>query len=1495
MKKQFFVVAFLLFPILLMAQKPKEERFSVSNAEEFSKQLKKFMTENKLEQNKQMMDEWEKSVEKNNGLSQPQLLEVAANCNFMLDTKYRVPQFDKYVEAILAYTAQKGDAGLFSKWNAMIPDVIKMPKNGSVKDYMTFMDFSKAYFSKNIFKENGDRKWFCESEGFELEFTKEPQLTYTKCNFVITGSGDTIRVKNTSGAWLICKEKWVGKSGTTDWSKAGLSTDSVYATYGKYSIDAVKSELNIDSAILIHKQYLNAPLAGKLIDKLNTRKPGSFSGSYPRFTSSGYFELKDLAKGVKYKGGFGVSGYNVIGTGVNGKFAEIKFYNNKNQLVAVTNSNQFFIKKGIEILSTNAVSKIYEGESDSISHPGCEMSFSIPTRTLKLQRGEMGIAKIVFNDSYHQCELSAEAIIWPIDSTKIKMVQITAAGKVPSTFESFNHYEENKLEKYTNVADFNPIDVIRNYCEKNKVNQVDADVIAKMMSAQYDESVMKRTYYNLTEEGFIFYDEAHHLVFLKDKAIMYSRAKRKLIDFDNIKITSQNSSGKAAEISLVDRNISIEGVKSFNLSDSNLVTIFPSKGKLVMKKNRDMDFAGGMFAGRLDFKGKDLSFDYKAFKVGLKKMDSMLINIPTGKMQQNGNEELIPTKTYICGLNGDMMIDGPFNKSHRTPLPAYPKLFSTSTSYAYYDDEKNHHHAYDKKRFYFQLDTFRMDSLNTFLVSNIHFPGKLVSGGIFPEFDEQLKLQKDLSLGFQSKTPDDGFPVYKDKGAYKGSISLTNAGLQGDGEFGFIANKQMSKNIFFTPDSLNAKVEIFTQFATTSPVPFPETFNKNVRTHWMPYADRMEVKMDTTPFDMFGNLAKLKGNVIISSKGMQGNGILDWKEANMHSKVMKFGKMNAEADTSDIKIKTSDGNIAVTSPNVHANIDFEKRIGDFASNDNSISATYVYNQYTTSINKFHWDMDKKIIDFVSPAGKIAQFNSLNPDQKNLSFVGKSAQYNLSNFELSVKGIQYINAGDALITPDSGVVYIEPKAEMKLLQHAKIICDSAKQYHKIYDATVKIFSKDNYLATNAKYDFFSKITGKQVLQVDTLTMGERKGKIISMGFANIKEENNFALNQKMNFKGYFRFNAKQRNPSLDGFARLKLKSTTIPTEWFTMNSVIKADSGTFDVENAKNEKGDRVFFGILRSTFDSIGVYPAIFSSASTATDIPIIVPEGTLEYNLQTNDLTYGLGTKIRGESNKGDFVRYNDNTNKLYCDGKFNLGYNFQGMQVAASGNATYDMNKNSVLMNACIGLKIDFSNDLYAMMVKELMDNTNEKENIDFGKKLGFYEKAFSEFVSAHDVKKAFKPFKDLTEMPVDGPPKIDFQKKSPFNILFTDVKLQYDPFTDSWKASCPVGLINVGDYYFGKKIYAYMEFGGKKGDDFFNIMFETSEVDWYCMMYRGHILQLMSSNDAFNEAINKIVPEKRKVTLDAAKPTQFYQYQIGSDSRVKQFKINMKMMRY
>ncbi|MEN9521837.1 MAG: hypothetical protein RL065_214 [Bacteroidota bacterium] len=1491
MSKQFVACfLFVMFSFTVFAQKPKVEKFSTKDMIELNKQVKKYLSDN----NKALADEWEKTVEKPNALSNDKLHQVAEICNLLDDSKYRAPQFIQYFTAVISFASVKGDGALFTRWNDMIPDVIKNQKNGITRDYNTFMIFSKSFFLNNYLKDNGSLIWQAQAEYADLVYDNEPKVVYKHCNLVVTGIGDTMAIKNTSGEWLILKEKFIGNAGLIDWQKAYVDTTQVYCTFKKFVLDANKAELIIDSVKLTHKQYLTAPLIGKLTDKISNRKPGTPNGSYPKFASSGYYELQDISKGVKFKGGFGIAGNRVIGTGVNGKPAIVNFFNAKDQLVATASSLEFVIKKGEEITSNNAIAKIII-DKDSIFHPGCQLRFSITNRLLKLTRGDMGISKIAFLDSYHKTETNAEAVVWAIDSTKINFVMIAAAGRIPAAFESYNYFEKNRLEKYMNVSDFNPLNVIVSYCEKNKVMEVDADVISKQMNANYDENTIKRTLYNLTEEGFIYYSEYRHLVILKEKGATYVKANKKYVDYDNIKIKSESENGRAAQIDLTNNNIQIQGIKQFNLSDSNQVTIFPSKGNITMKKNRDMDFGGSFYGGHVDLLGRDFKFDYAKFKIGITAADSMMIYLGTGKTDADGvHEQLRKTGTFICGITGDLMIDAPFNKSNRVKQPTYPKLICTNNTFAYYDDEKIHHHAYDKKKFYFKLNPFEMDSLNTFTREQVHFPGIMNSGGVFPEFEETLTLQPDYSLGFKTNTPSTGFPLYADKGNYVGGISLSNAGLEGSGEFSFQASKQKSTHILFTPDSLNAKSQSFNQDATTSPVEFPASTNTNVFTHWEPAADRMEVKMDTTPFNMFGNIAKHKGGLVISSKGMTGYGTLDWPEATMNSTMMKYGKMNVVADTSGIQIKTSDGNIAFKAPNVNSKIDFEKRSGDFTSNTKELASNFVYNQYITSINQFHWDMDKKLLDFISPPGDTAIFLSQNAEQKGLKFVGQNARYNLNNFMLNVTGIPYINSGDCRVMPDSGQVFIEPKAVMQLLHKAKIVSDSSLQYHKIYDATVKIFSRDNFLCTDAKYDFNSKITGKQVILVDTLTMDEYKGKTMSVGFSNIKEENNFALNPKMNFKGYFRFNASERDPSLDGFARLKLKSTTIPTEWFTLNSVIKADSGTFNVMNAKNEKGNPIFFGILRSTYDSVGVYPAIFASASSPNDAQIFVPQGTLEYNSQTNDLTYGLGTKIRGETNSGDFVRFNDNTNKMYCDGKFNLGYNYPGIKIVAAGNATYDLNRNSIVMNAVVGIKMDFNKDLYNILIKEQIDLLADKDAIDYKKNLPFYEKAFSEYLTPKEVTKAFKNIKEQTDEAAETP-KLDYPKNTPFNITFTDVKLMYDPFTSSWKGNCAVGILNMNETFFGKKIYAYMEFGGKRGDDFFNIYFEASEADWNCWMYRGRVLKMISSNDAFNENINKIVAEKRKVTPDDKKPTEYYTFQIGSDVLTKQFKERLKTFRY
>ena len=93
------------------------------------------------------------------------------------------------------------------------------------------------------------------------------------------------------------------------------------------------------------------------------------------------------------------------------------------------------------------------------------------------------------------------------------------------------------------------------------------------------------------------------------------------------------------------------------------------------------------------------------------------------------------------------------------------------------------------------------------------------------------------------------------------------------------------------------------------------------------------------------------------------------------------------------------------------------------------------------------------ITFQTGAGK-DKFTSINPDQDSLTFTARSAVYDNTASELAVGGVPYVISADARIIPSDSSLIIRPGAVIAELTNARIIADTANQYHVINRATVK---------------------------------------------------------------------------------------------------------------------------------------------------------------------------------------------------------------------------------------------------------------------------------------------------------------------------------------------------------------------------------------------------------------------------------------------------------
>ncbi|MES1181413.1 MAG: hypothetical protein ABUL44_01330, partial [Flavobacterium sp.] len=273
-----------------------------------------------------------------------------------------------------------------------------------------------------------------------------------------------------------------------------------------------------------------------------------------------------------------------------------------------------------------------------------------------------------------------------------------------------------------------------------------------------------------------------------DKCDTYIAARAGKKDYDNIIFQSDVQPGTAnAKLNLLNYDLTLFGVKEVGLSDSQNVTVFPAKDMVVLKKDRNFTFEGSVMAGRFDYYGKLFSFDYSTFTMNLNNVDSVRIWVDSPQRDPNdpkGGFVQIKVKSVIENLNGKLEIDHPSNKSGvwSKKYPQYPIFTSAKPSFVYYDKPGIQKGVYNRDKFYFKVDPFKIDSLDNFGNDALKFAGVFQSSGIFPEIRDTLRLMPDYSLGFVRQAPPGGYPLYGGKAKFTNTMRLSNQGLRGNGQ-----------------------------------------------------------------------------------------------------------------------------------------------------------------------------------------------------------------------------------------------------------------------------------------------------------------------------------------------------------------------------------------------------------------------------------------------------------------------------------------------------------------------------------------------------------------------------------------------------------------------------------------------------------------------------------------------------------------------------------------
>lgn len=1465
MKKQLFLLMLLLATTLNMFA--QDEKAFPDDKKEFMNEFENFVTASKIKEIKNVFEEF-KTHEEGGRFSEEQFVKFQKLCNDMAALKMRAnPYFVDLLKAMNMMLSK----GLFEKhfdnWLDFLALHLEKTPKTKARNFNAFLAFCTDLFEDNaLYSSRGGLKWVVSSTDYE--FKQEGDLAIVvlpETNLTAVRKEDSIVIKKTEGTFYPLDLLWKGTKGEVDWTRVGFE-ENVYCSFGAYEIEVKKNNYKVKNVTFFHPTFFDAPLEGEFADQLIANSDES--QSYPQFESfNKQVEVKNLGDRIRYIGGFTLHGASIIGVGGELNKAKMDFYKADGSTAVTTYAQRYTIRRNDYIVAQDVETSIYFKE-DSIYHPNADFRFNIDKRELILSRTGSGNSKILFFDSYHNLEIDAEKVGWFIDTDSIQIGRnkIRSAGGRPkeASFASLDYFDFGTYVSFQNIATTNPITIIKVFSEEKNSRELDANELAKELNPRYDLRTIIPLLQDLVEQGFIYYDKQNELVIVKDKTFHYSDASIQKVDYDVIKAISKSTETNGV-LELTDNFLNINGVASVILSDSQLVAFKPYLGEIKFKKNRYIDFNGRLFAGFGMFDGKDFQFNYDEFKIDGNEIDSFILRIPdpNGAVDKLGMAKLVPLGTKIENMKGYIIIDEPDNKSSRVNNQHYPALYSDNPCYVYYDGKNTQNASYKRDSFYFQIEPFVFDSLDSFDPADLKFAGQLVSTGIFPDFEETLRVRNDLSLGFTKETPPEGYPLYVDKGVYHGKLSMNNEGLLGEGRIEYLTAKINSDEITFLPNQLLATADSFNlEEFKGSAYEFPWVRGEDVSVDWRPRKDSMYIEAEEKPFNIFNRDYELTGLATLTPGGLYGDGIFEWKDAVMTSNNLRFSRMGVTADSTDMRIKVDKGGeqeFAFSTANVKANIDLEAKTGTFKSNLSEISTAMPYTQYRTSMDEFDWDMDAHTIDFRTKTNN-AVFLSVHPEQDSLAFNGESANYNLNTNLLKVEGVPFIESADALIYPKDGLVEIEAGAQMKILEEATILANTENRYHTINKTNISIKGKNEYIATGGFYEYNVGETQQEIefrkIEVLRTRKGAAIGELVTTGTGSVKEEDNFYIDKKTFFQGRATLKANQKELEFNGFA--KINSPIIgDSTWFSIDNSVDRNNVILEYDEPRNLVGQKLYTGIFVKR-DTGLIYPRIMLSPYSRRDRPIFASKGVIKYfptapkgSTENDYFMFGDSAKILGDSRRGNVIKYDRLSGNIDFEGKYTLADELPYVTVAAAGNGNMNNPKEEgdareYNLNTVVGIDMIVPEKLLSFVTKDFDGNSGDLEFGTYDKP--HVRKGLAELIT--DDKRLDKVYKEIEEFDKVTWPK--GEKK--YTFLFGNVPMTWlDERYSMVSKKDALMLSYIKDIAYHKILKdSYLEIRMSRSRDEINLYLTSPSGHFYYFNYQNRVLSVVSSHPEFNDMV-------------------------------------------
>ena len=1505
MKNILTIIVLLLIVFSSHSQIINNKRYTsfANEKEKYIKELNSFMNQSSIEEAKikilmkELTELWEKD-----SLSGKEKTSIVKLTNKLLKRKGRqYPQFYDYITSMISFHRSTQSDASFDAWNTAITKMLESRKI-SIRATGDILKVTPKMISSSIVYQTKNITWQVAGSDIYFEYNKGLKVKFDNdFNLVCYSKKDSIKIEQTNGVYFPQKKMWKGVNGTVTWERANIDTDKIFAKLRRYKIDMKKAEYTADSVSFVNTFYFKEPVMGAMTDKVKKiSKPEA--ASYPQFkTYLSLFEIKNIYKDVNYSGGFYMKGAKLIGAGIGSNFARLYFFR-KDTLVLETKGKLIIFNK-TNIIANN-IEITLRLDTDSIYHPGLQFKYNNKTRTVQLIRNGEGSTRIKYTDSYHNVEFDVKVLEWQMDMPKINFRGVTQSD-TKVIFESNNFFSRDKFIQLQGNSMTNPLYDVKRFSKERMSDEFTDLELADYM--RMSEPAIHRFLLGLSYDGFIAYDFKKGTVRIKQKLDDYIKASVGKKDYDVMRFVSETRTGSDAGegskhlnnnayLSLLNKNIIIAGVKTIHLSDSQNVTIFPAGGQIVLKKNRDFDFSGKVLAGMFLYKGTNFSFSYDKFRIDMPDIAQMKMQVTSRELNEYGGAKMVTVSNTIQNMTGDLLIDSPTNKSGLKDFPRFPIFYSKKDAYVYYDKKRIQKGVYNRDKFYFQVFPYEMDSLNSIDRNKIGFDGHFVSAGIFPPFDDKLKVMRDNSLGFTRKTPPSGYDVYGGKANYKNLIDLSDEGLRGAGDLEYVTSLTKSDEFFFYPDSMNTLCKTFENTEKISPLEFPQVLGEAADVHFMPYLDRLYTSKHKIPISMYNTQAVTHGSTVLSPDGMTGYGKMNFVDAEMISKEYVYGQNTFTSDTCNFKLLSqieeapTDDDVDFATTNVNALIDFNRRLGEFVSNDGNSTIEFPKNQYICYMDKFTWYMDKDEIMLSTSSTDIAkaevdttgmtemeledveligsQFISLHPRQDSLNFWAPSATYSRSKSVITANEVKFIRVADATIYPGDGKVVVQKKAVMNKLIESKIRANNVTRFHYVYNAETNIYGKRDYMATG-DYDFIDENKEKQKIHFDMIAV-DSTVQTYATGKIGITQD--FTLSPKYAYTGKVKMEANKEFLIFDGHFKINHTCETMQTDWVGFKSEINQNDIYIPINNNLEEiNGGRVRSSFL-ITNDSTHIYTGFLIKPDFYTDNNMVEVEGYLHFNKDNGKYEIASKDKLEEFNLPGPYLSIHPTICNSYTEGVINLGVDFGQIKHFSAGNISGNLTSKEYSLDLIFGIDFMFLDKCMDIMTNDIKALSEDVVDMD----RTVYSKAVTDLVGKE---KAEKYFTGLSMGKFNKYP-----EELIHTLVFNELNLDFDKKERIYVSNGEIGIATINKHQVNQLVNGKIEITKRRSGNKLVIYLEMDGA-WYYFSYKRSVFRIASSNKDFNKLIMEVKPDDRRIK--PKKGEKGYSYYPATVREVKKFK--------